>query len=55
MTRKERELIDIIKLYQSDLSDEQRINFWNMIRSDYCKYCGTKLKKDESCYCTANE
>lgn len=45
----EQELVSVVRKYQEDITDEQRVDFWREIQKDYCALCGSKYLP---CHCT---
>ncbi len=54
----ERELIQKVKSHLRSLSDDERVEFFSEILSEYCRYCGcgdAELLNHRSCPCTNDE
>ena len=51
----DREAVAIVRAFQSDFSDEDRMGLWSAIQSGYCRDCARKLDDGEMCYCEREE
>lgn len=47
------QLAQIVCAAERQMTDEQRLQFWDVIQMSYCKHCGVDLEtlKGGICYC----
>lgn len=50
---KDEALIRVIKHDQARLSDDERLEWWAMLKEGYCEHCGRALKDaNDKCFCS---
>jgi len=49
---KRSEFVELVRSFQCNLTDEQRLDFWQAIQGEYCKSCG---RNDPRCQCWNDE
>ena len=49
------QLVKIVLDEMDGMRDEERIEVWDRVRSEYCLYCGGRQPKDKWCQCWNDE